>query len=253
MDLVGDAAGIGGDGGVDLGAVNTLKDFHIAPEADIFGIADIAPDSESILLMIEGVAAASDRVLGRHNIEFNAIEDGIPGVGHFAEFAFKILGSGGHEDFAIRMQTFETVTEIAVNAVEGLFGVNISFAAIGGFGGEINTFELTAVKFKEFILNGNEHALTNGSFVPLEESSDRVLRKNAFEAFYGRYGDFKNTIAMTLDGEFKKRNFFAKARKYNTTREAALDHTEVPEEVYDNLIDLRLTRCRRFPPRRYRS
>ncbi|MBQ8595350.1 MAG: oligoendopeptidase F [Oscillospiraceae bacterium] len=84
---------------------------------------------------------------------------------------------------------------------------------------------------------GNEHALTNGSFVPLEESSDRVLIKNAFEAFYGRYGDFKNTIAMTLDGEFKKRNFFAKARKYNTTREAALDHTEVPEEVYDNLIE----------------
>ena len=84
---------------------------------------------------------------------------------------------------------------------------------------------------------GNEHALTIGSFVPLEESSDRVLRKNAFEAFYGRYGDFKNTIAMTLDGEFKKRNFFAKARKYNTTREAALDHTEVPEEVYDNLIE----------------
>ena len=35
MDLVGDAAGIGGDGGVDLGAVNTLKDFHVAPEADI--------------------------------------------------------------------------------------------------------------------------------------------------------------------------------------------------------------------------
>lgn len=84
---------------------------------------------------------------------------------------------------------------------------------------------------------GNEHALTNGSFVPLEESSDRVLRKNAFEAFYGRYGDFKNTIAMTLDGEFKKRNFFAKARKYNSTREAALDRTEVPEEVYDNLIE----------------
>ena len=31
--------------------------------------------------------------------------------------------------------------------------------------------------------------------------------------------------------------FFAKARKYNTTREAALDRTEVPEEVYDNLIE----------------
>lgn len=84
---------------------------------------------------------------------------------------------------------------------------------------------------------GNVHSLTNGSFVPLEESSDRVLRKNTFEAYYNRYGELKNTIATTLDGEFKKRNFFAKARKYNSTLEAALDHTEVPVEVYTNLIE----------------
>lgn len=84
---------------------------------------------------------------------------------------------------------------------------------------------------------GNAHSLTNGSFVPLEESSDRELRRAAFEAYYGRFGDFKNTIAMTLDGEFKKRNFFAKARKYNSTLEAALDQTEVPKEVYTNLIE----------------
>ena len=84
---------------------------------------------------------------------------------------------------------------------------------------------------------GNEYPLTNGSFVPLEESSDRELRKKVFETYYGVFGDLKNTIAMTLDGEFKQRNFFAKARKYNTTLEAALDRTEVPTEVYTNLIE----------------
>ncbi len=84
---------------------------------------------------------------------------------------------------------------------------------------------------------GNVHKLTNGSFVPLEESPDRDLRKDVFEAYYNRLGEFKNTIATTLDGEFKQRNFFAKARKYNSTLEAALDRTEVPVEVYQNLIE----------------
>ena len=84
---------------------------------------------------------------------------------------------------------------------------------------------------------GEKHALTIGSFVPLEESSDRVLRKNAFEALYGRFGEVRNTFASLLDAQFKKLRFFSEARGYKTTLEASLDHTEVPTEVYLNLID----------------
>ena len=46
---------------------------------------------------------------------------------------------------------------------------------------------------------GNKHPLTDGTFVPLLMSGDRVLRKNTFDAFYGRLSSFKNTIAATLD------------------------------------------------------
>lgn len=84
---------------------------------------------------------------------------------------------------------------------------------------------------------GNAHKLTNGSFVPLEESADRVLRKNAFETYYNRIGEFKNTIAATLDAQFKKLRFYAAARKFPSTLETALFQTEVPVEVYHNLID----------------
>ena len=85
--------------------------------------------------------------------------------------------------------------------------------------------------------DGEKHQLTGGSFVPLLESSDRVLRKNAFDGYYDRLGEFKNTIAATLDAEFKQRRFFASARKYPNTLAAALDVTEVPQEVYLNLIE----------------
>ena len=84
---------------------------------------------------------------------------------------------------------------------------------------------------------GNERVLTSGTFVPLLMGSDRVLRKNAFEAYYNRLGEFKNTVAASLDGQFRSLKFFADARHYPSTRAAALDVTEVPEEVYDNLIE----------------
>ncbi len=85
--------------------------------------------------------------------------------------------------------------------------------------------------------DGNAHQLTNGSFVPLLESADRVLRHSAFEAYYKRLGQFKNTVAATLDAQFKQLRFFAEARKYGSTLEAALDENEVPIEVYTNLIE----------------
>ena len=84
---------------------------------------------------------------------------------------------------------------------------------------------------------GNRHPLSAGTFVPLLESSDRVLRKSAFENCFGTYGQFKNTVAATLDGQFKQLRFFAEARKYPSTLAAALDRTEVPESVYLNLIE----------------
>ena len=84
---------------------------------------------------------------------------------------------------------------------------------------------------------GVAHKLTNGSFSLLEESPDPVFRRKVFDVYYQRLGEFKNTAAAALDAQFKQLRFFAQARHYPTTRAAALDATEVPEAVYDNLIE----------------
>lgn len=85
--------------------------------------------------------------------------------------------------------------------------------------------------------SGVKHPLSAATFVPLLESSDRVLRRNAFDACYNRLDEFKNTFAAALDAQFKQLKFFSEARKYPSTLSAALDATEVPESVYLNLID----------------
>ena len=84
---------------------------------------------------------------------------------------------------------------------------------------------------------GNRHPLSAGTFGPLMESGDRTLRKSAFDNCYERYGEFRNTVAATLDAQFKQLHFFSEARHYPTTLAAALDSTEVPESVYLNLIE----------------
>ena len=83
---------------------------------------------------------------------------------------------------------------------------------------------------------GKERTLTDATFIPMLMGSDRALRKTAFETYYARMSEFKNTLAATLDAQFKSLKFFADARGYESTLAASLDATEVPTEVYHNLI-----------------
>ena len=85
--------------------------------------------------------------------------------------------------------------------------------------------------------DGKPHALSQSTFVPLEESADRVLRKSAYENLYSTLSGVRNTAAGLLDAQNKQQKFFATARKYENSRQAALDGTNVPESVYDNLIE----------------
>ena len=84
---------------------------------------------------------------------------------------------------------------------------------------------------------GEKHPLTQGTFVPLEESPDRVLRKSAYENLYDGFDGFKNTAAAILNTQNKQLKFFAETRKYANAFERSLDRTDVPTSVYLNLIE----------------
>ena len=85
--------------------------------------------------------------------------------------------------------------------------------------------------------DGESHALTNGSYISLMESGDRKLRENTFRAFYGVYDGNRNSLAAMLNAEVRKNVFFARARKYESALQGALQPVEVPEAVYHNLIE----------------
>ena len=84
---------------------------------------------------------------------------------------------------------------------------------------------------------GEKIQITNGRFVPLEESKDRRVRKEVFEKYYETFGSFKNTWATLYAGQVKQLMFYARARKYSSTLEAAVDGNNVSPEVYKNLVE----------------
>ena len=85
--------------------------------------------------------------------------------------------------------------------------------------------------------NGETVRLSHGNFVPLEESADRRVRKDAFENFYSVYKQFANTLAGLYNGQVKQQIFYAKARNYPSTLEATVDANNVPSKVYYNLVE----------------
>ena len=94
------------------------------------------------------------------------------------------------------------------------------------------------IKFDDALdAGGNPHPVNQGTFVPIQSGTDRVLRKNAYESLYRGFGNFKNTAAALLNAQNKQLKFFAEARRYENAFEASLNNTNVPTSVYLNLID----------------
>ena len=131
----------------------------------------------------------------------------------------------------IRRQKEHTLSQ----SEEGLLA---SAGKLGQSPSDIYTFLHNAdITFPDAVdQEGNRHPLTHGTFIPMMQGTDRVLRESAFKAYYGEFEHFQNTFASTLDAQMKQLQFFANARLYPSALAAALDKNEVAVDIYHNLI-----------------
>lgn len=84
---------------------------------------------------------------------------------------------------------------------------------------------------------GEEVQLTHGNYMVYIRSTDRRVRKEAFEGMQGTFLKQRNTLAATLSANVKADIFGATQHFYHSCREAALAPYNIPESVYDNLIE----------------
>ena len=114
-----------------------------------------------------------------------------------------------------------------------------------------NLMEIMAIPHKTFsmlneadlkfddVMNskGEVLPLNHARYISYLESTDRILRENAFRSTYRAYGNFKNSFASTLQGQVLIHTIGAKLKNYPSARNAALSSNFIDESVYDALIE----------------
>lgn len=83
----------------------------------------------------------------------------------------------------------------------------------------------------------NNEKLTQSSFRVFIQDKDENIRKEAYEKLYRQYEKHQHVIAKLYAGSVNQDIFQARARGYSSSLEAALYPDDVPQSVYDNLID----------------
>lgn len=86
-------------------------------------------------------------------------------------------------------------------------------------------------------VEGNRIQITHANFIKFLNDKDRSLRKEAFRGVYHTYAKWGNTLAAVFVSNLKQERFYAKMRKYPSVCAMHLSEGNIPETVYDNLIE----------------
>ena len=79
--------------------------------------------------------------------------------------------------------------------------------------------------------------LSQGTWSVFMLDSDREVRKNAYNQFYGEYKAHEQTLATLYAGSVKQDIFNARIRGFDTALDAALFVDDIPKSVYTGLIE----------------
>ncbi|HEX6976517.1 MAG TPA: oligoendopeptidase F [Vicinamibacterales bacterium] len=85
--------------------------------------------------------------------------------------------------------------------------------------------------------DGKSVRLDSANFSVFRGVPNREDRQKVMSAFFNALGGFRGTFGATLNGEVQSHEFYAKARKYPSALESALDGPNIPTSVYTRLID----------------
>ncbi|MEQ1897206.1 MAG: oligoendopeptidase F [Vicinamibacterales bacterium] len=85
--------------------------------------------------------------------------------------------------------------------------------------------------------DGRTVRVDQSGYSELRASPVRADRQLAMETFFTSLSRFSGTFGMSMNGSIQRARFFARARKYPSTIEAALDGPNIPIPVYDRLVE----------------
>ncbi|MFQ5530367.1 MAG: M3 family oligoendopeptidase, partial [Gemmatimonadota bacterium] len=84
---------------------------------------------------------------------------------------------------------------------------------------------------------GEEDRIDTQAYSRWRRSQNRDDRKQVFDAYWGKWGEFQNSIGMALTSHLQAQVFLARARNYGSVLERELFQDNLPESVYRTLVE----------------
>jgi oligoendopeptidase F len=84
--------------------------------------------------------------------------------------------------------------------------------------------------------DGIEHEVAQGTIGALLTSSDREVRRTAFENYADAHLAMQHALATSLAGGIKRDVFYSRARGFPSSLAASLEPNHIPPDVYHNVI-----------------
>ena len=196
----------------------SMKSDQDTANAYYQGLSNMA---ESLAARVSAAISFFDpAVLSLSEDELTAFFAEEPQLGAYQHYFESILTQQGHV-LSSEQEALLAAAGDVFGASQRTFGVldnaDITFDAVPNEVGELET-------------------LSNGVYSRLLESTDPMVRKNAFQTFYQSYVALENTFASLIGSHVKGHNFMATVHNYESARQASLAANHVPESVYETLV-----------------
>ena len=85
--------------------------------------------------------------------------------------------------------------------------------------------------------SGEEVTIDSQGYSRVRGSANRDDRKLAFDTFWGKWGEYRNSVGMVLNSHIQTQAGLAKARNYDSVLHRELFADNIPPAVYKTLVD----------------
>ncbi|WP_045827315.1 oligoendopeptidase F [Teredinibacter turnerae] len=85
--------------------------------------------------------------------------------------------------------------------------------------------------------DGKKYRIDSQGYTRWRSSQDRALRKKVFDAYWGRWEEYRASVGSVLYAHVQNQVAMARARNYNSVLEKELNQDNLPEAVYRTLVE----------------
>lgn len=183
--------------------------------------------SQNLLNKIEKLSTQIDEAYSFISVEIKELSD---------EFINELILDDNFKDYDLYFKNIlKNRKHMLSKSEEKLLAGTDEFS--GQFSSIFDKIDTADIKFDDIVdSNGKVYEMNNSLYQKYAQSSDRVLRKNAYISMNGAYGKLNHTLSEIYMGNVKSDCFYARIRHFNSSLEASLYAEDVDKSVYDSLI-----------------